>query len=78
MGSPGTRRARRRLMLNAARAKKADASTEVVEAVAVAEPEVVEAPVVAEATETPEVEEGLLKKAIRRGRRKKSEKKSEE
>ena len=85
MGSPGTRRARRRHMLELRRAKNATEPAQVVEEAVVEEPAVVEAaepaaepvePAAAKAEEAPK--EGLLKKALGRGRRKRSKKKSEE
>ncbi len=78
MGSPGTRRARRRHMLELRRAKNATEPAQVVEEAVVEEPAVVEAaePAAAKAEEAPK--EGLLEKALGRGRRKRSKKKSEE
>ena len=101
MGSPGTRRAKRRHMLGLRKAKEAaknaaehvhgpgcghQAEPAVVEepvVVQAAEPVVVEEvvvqaaePVVVEEVEAPK--EGLLKKAMKRGHRKKTEQKSGE
>jgi hypothetical protein len=74
MGSPGTRRARRKHMLELRKAKSAAEPAKEVAPVVAEEPVVVEA--VEPAVEAPK--EGLLNKAIRRGRRKKTEKTSEE
>ena len=88
MASPGTRRAKRRHMLGLRKAKEAAKNAaEHVHGPGCghqAEPAVVEEPVVVQAAEPVVVEEveapkeGLLKKAMKRGRRKKTEQKSGE